>query len=113
MSSSGLVPVPDSKRELKLYWPSNAPEPSLTLPAPALRSPVQVADALRVGMRISFGVNGEGKLIAGRGRWPARGEPAPSVAVPPAADQPRRRAPARGDRRREPDPRRQLLQPAD
>src|SRR4051812_21057725 len=48
MSSSGLVPVPLSKREPKEYWPSKAPLPRLTRPFPPLSVPSQTADPLRV-----------------------------------------------------------------
>ncbi len=48
MSSSGLVPTPSSKRDLKLYWVALSVVLWVVMvPVPALRSPCQMADALR------------------------------------------------------------------
>src|SRR3974390_204089 len=47
-SSSGLVPMPFSKRVLKEYWASfNTPLSVEMLPLPDFKSPRQTADALR------------------------------------------------------------------
>src|SRR5439155_26796971 len=50
MSSSGLVPLPSSKREANEYWPSNAPEPKRIVPLPSWRLPSHWASAVRLGM---------------------------------------------------------------
>src|SRR3546814_568804 len=50
ISSSGLVPVPSSKRDEKEYCPSNAPLPRATLPEPLFRSPCHSARAVRVAI---------------------------------------------------------------
>jgi len=54
ISSSGFVPVPCSKRELKEYAPWNAPLPSDIVPLPSLSVPSHCAFAERTGMLVSF-----------------------------------------------------------
>src|ERR1700677_2373113 len=50
MSSSGLVPLPSSKRDENEYGPSKAPLASFTVPLPSFKAPSHVASALRVGI---------------------------------------------------------------
>ena len=50
ISSSGFVPVPDSKRELNEYAPWNAPLPSDIVPLPSFSVPSHCALAERTGM---------------------------------------------------------------
>jgi hypothetical protein len=50
ISSSGFVPVPSSKREANEQPPVHARSPTVTRPAPLLRSPVHLALPLRVAM---------------------------------------------------------------
>src|SRR4051812_17747623 len=54
ISSSGLVPGVSPMRVAKEKGPSKAPLPSFMVPRPEVRSPSQVAEALRVGMGGSF-----------------------------------------------------------
>ena len=50
ISSSGLVPVPSSKRDENEYWPSKAPLPRRMVPLPSRSPPCQRAVAVRAGM---------------------------------------------------------------
>src|SRR5688572_11160451 len=52
-SSSGLVPVPSSKREANVYAPSKAPLPTFIVPLPSLSVPFHTADALRIAISSS------------------------------------------------------------
>src|SRR5215213_7273664 len=54
MSSSGLVPLPSSKRDLNEYGPSQAPEPIFIVPLPCIMSPSQTAVEDLAGILISF-----------------------------------------------------------
>src|SRR5438128_595422 len=50
ISSSGLVPVPSSKRDLKENCPSAAPPPRAKCPSPSLSAPVHFAVAVFFAM---------------------------------------------------------------
>src|SRR5579859_959101 len=60
-SSSGLVPVPSSKREANEYGPSKAPLPSFIVPDPACSDPCHCASALRTGIAILLSVGTSGR----------------------------------------------------
>src|SRR5439155_282265 len=53
MSSSGLVPVPLSKRDANEYCPSKAPPPNRIVPFPDGRSPSHCASEVRTGILLS------------------------------------------------------------
>src|SRR3954467_1165114 len=54
ISSSGLVPSPSSKRDLKLYSPMKTPSPTVRSPLPLCRSPHQIALPLRGDAMVSL-----------------------------------------------------------
>src|SRR5437867_7500292 len=71
MSSSGLVPVPSSKRDVNEYAPSKAPLPSFIFPFPSRKLPSQTALAVRAGImfllkiRISTPILQQTSLLSG------------------------------------------------